>query len=363
MNADGENKIGFTGQERDEESRFIVMGVRQYDPKTGRFLSIDPFFEKFPSQSPYQYAYNNPISFKDPTGFEPESEKGGEDRMQWSITKEDISFSQLMLNLATLSINQDGNIDTGPGSHDGWELSWNQIQNYFLKQYGGGGGGGSPLSSDVATYADRMVIYDYDDIMLSNALYKLKKAIGAQPKPGDEPKTGKKDSDNGIESALDVISKHGGKKMVDALRKILRFATFIPGNDIYEEYIKYKPDYSNESEFLQGLSRHHVSEGMGSDGSCYTDPIPMIYLAYELLGNNKLSPFKYTYTTSNFWDMFSGQQHNYYSEVWFVLAHEIWHTVTSFSPFTRFLNNEFWANAFQKYIFDNKNSSKGWKLN
>ena len=116
LNADGENKIGFTGQERDEESRFIVMGVRQYDPKTGRFLSIDPFFEKFPSQSPYQYAYNNPISFKDPTGFEPESEKGGEDRMQWSITKEDISFSQLMLNLATLSINQDGNIDTGPGT-------------------------------------------------------------------------------------------------------------------------------------------------------------------------------------------------------------------------------------------------------
>ena len=30
-----------------------------------------PFFAKFPFYNPYHYSYNNPVSFKDPTGFAP----------------------------------------------------------------------------------------------------------------------------------------------------------------------------------------------------------------------------------------------------------------------------------------------------
>ena len=55
LNADDEMRIGFSGQERDGKSRNFAMGARQYDPKTGRFLSIDPLFEKFPSQSPQKF--------------------------------------------------------------------------------------------------------------------------------------------------------------------------------------------------------------------------------------------------------------------------------------------------------------------
>ena len=53
------------------------MGMRVYDPTIGRFLSVAPLSEAFPNQSPYSYSFNNPISYKDPSGLAPEKEKGG----------------------------------------------------------------------------------------------------------------------------------------------------------------------------------------------------------------------------------------------------------------------------------------------
>ncbi len=53
------------------------MGARVYDPQIGRFLSVDPLLDVFPSHSPYSYSFNNPISYTDPSGLAPEKEKGG----------------------------------------------------------------------------------------------------------------------------------------------------------------------------------------------------------------------------------------------------------------------------------------------
>ncbi len=39
-----------------------------YDPQIGRFLSVDPLLDAFPSHSPYSYSFNNPISYTDTTG-------------------------------------------------------------------------------------------------------------------------------------------------------------------------------------------------------------------------------------------------------------------------------------------------------
>jgi len=58
------------------------MGARIYDPEIGRFLSVDPLLDFFPNQTPYSYAYNNPLSFKDPSGLAPEKEKGGRNQIQ-----------------------------------------------------------------------------------------------------------------------------------------------------------------------------------------------------------------------------------------------------------------------------------------
>ena len=66
------SKVGFIGKEQDEESSYFQLGVRQYDPAIGRFLSVDPLWEYFPNYNPYHYSYNNPVSFKDPTGLAPE---------------------------------------------------------------------------------------------------------------------------------------------------------------------------------------------------------------------------------------------------------------------------------------------------
>jgi RHS repeat-associated protein len=45
-------------------------GMRIYDSRVGRFLSIDPLAQKYPELSPYQFASNSPISGVDQDGLE-----------------------------------------------------------------------------------------------------------------------------------------------------------------------------------------------------------------------------------------------------------------------------------------------------
>ncbi len=45
------------------------MGARQYDADIGRFLPTDPMADMFQTQGAYNYAYNSPINWKDPSGL------------------------------------------------------------------------------------------------------------------------------------------------------------------------------------------------------------------------------------------------------------------------------------------------------
>jgi RHS repeat-associated protein len=45
-------------------------GMRIYDPRIAKFLSVDPLTKEYPWYTPYQFAGNNPVKFIDLDGLE-----------------------------------------------------------------------------------------------------------------------------------------------------------------------------------------------------------------------------------------------------------------------------------------------------
>jgi RHS repeat-associated protein len=70
----GNYRYGFNGKENDNEVKGEAnqqdYGMRIYDPRAGRFLSVDPLTRNFPYYTPYQFAGNKPIMFIDLDGAE-----------------------------------------------------------------------------------------------------------------------------------------------------------------------------------------------------------------------------------------------------------------------------------------------------
>ncbi len=68
-------RFGFNGKENDNEVKGtgnqLDFGARIYDPRLGRWLSVDPMAHKYPHISPYAFTVNNPIIFIDDDGKEP----------------------------------------------------------------------------------------------------------------------------------------------------------------------------------------------------------------------------------------------------------------------------------------------------
>ncbi|MGN6402140.1 MAG: RHS repeat-associated core domain-containing protein [Flavisolibacter sp.] len=67
-------RYGFNGKEKDDEAKGsgeqYDYGMRIYDPRMGRFLSIDPLFRSYPMLTPYQFVSNDPIESVDADGQE-----------------------------------------------------------------------------------------------------------------------------------------------------------------------------------------------------------------------------------------------------------------------------------------------------
>ncbi|GGZ37627.1 hypothetical protein GCM10010343_75800 [Streptomyces avidinii] len=61
----------FVGGTKDNDSGLTHIGAREYDPLTGRFISVDPILDLTDSQQLHGYTYsaNNPFTFSDPDGL------------------------------------------------------------------------------------------------------------------------------------------------------------------------------------------------------------------------------------------------------------------------------------------------------
>ena len=68
-------RYGFNGKENDSEIKGITgsqqdYGFRIYDPRLGKFLSVDPLTRNYPELTPYQFASNRPLDGVDLDGLE-----------------------------------------------------------------------------------------------------------------------------------------------------------------------------------------------------------------------------------------------------------------------------------------------------
>ena len=67
-------RYGFNGKENDNEVKGAGnqqdYGMRIYNPRIGKFLSVDPLTKQYSSLTPYQFASNSPIAMIDVDGME-----------------------------------------------------------------------------------------------------------------------------------------------------------------------------------------------------------------------------------------------------------------------------------------------------
>ena len=72
----GNYRYGFNGKENDNEVKGTGnqqdYGMRIYDSRLGRWFCLDPMAKKYPEESPYDFALNNPLYYIDPDGGEVE---------------------------------------------------------------------------------------------------------------------------------------------------------------------------------------------------------------------------------------------------------------------------------------------------
>jgi len=98
----GEYRFGFNSMERDDELKgsgnSYDFGARIYDSRVGRFLSIDPLFSAFPSESNYVFAGNSPILYIDVDG-QFKLEYSEEQLREWGVTEQQLQSFVNILNI------------------------------------------------------------------------------------------------------------------------------------------------------------------------------------------------------------------------------------------------------------------------
>jgi len=62
------NFLSNGGTELNTTSQLYDLEYRNYEPALGRMNGVDPMANKYSSLTPYNYSFNNPVMFNDPSG-------------------------------------------------------------------------------------------------------------------------------------------------------------------------------------------------------------------------------------------------------------------------------------------------------
>jgi RHS repeat-associated protein len=102
-------RYGFNGKENDNEVKGTGnqqdYGMRIYDPRVARFLSLDPLSKEYPWYTPYSYAGNMPIRFIDIDGLEQGPPNFFFEPMKYSGKNTVADYAKVVPNAATGVVN------------------------------------------------------------------------------------------------------------------------------------------------------------------------------------------------------------------------------------------------------------------
>ncbi len=98
--------FGFNGKENDDETQTQDYGMRIYNGRLGKFLSVDPLTKSYPMLTPYQFAGNTPIWAIDIDGLEP-----------WYSTEVGTSYGQMAQSKAPITLINANAIEVARGPY------------------------------------------------------------------------------------------------------------------------------------------------------------------------------------------------------------------------------------------------------
>jgi len=122
-------RYSYNGMEKDDEvsgnGNSYTTQFRQYDPRLGRWKSLDPLAGKFANMSPFNAFNNNPIFYTDPLGLE------GEKGSKKNKSKKDKGNSKTEDGESESSSTESGNMDDVAINTDDTKI-WNDGYGYTI---------------------------------------------------------------------------------------------------------------------------------------------------------------------------------------------------------------------------------------
>jgi RHS repeat-associated protein len=109
-------------------------GARNYDTAVARFMNLDPLTEKYHTQSPFVYADNNPVMFRDINGMGVEDDYVFNEKGEYKYKIVNDKPDQIVIKNSTTNI-EEGRYDFNDPVNDVNDINSGKITRVvFIKQ-------------------------------------------------------------------------------------------------------------------------------------------------------------------------------------------------------------------------------------